>query len=176
MSREPDWEKSARNQEIAWREANRVWRGLWDDLALTADEAAALRQAERELDCAEHARSLEYLLRIWSHFVLEVELGWEDWGYEFTNDLSTRDILERLLKSVPSSVRDKVIPLVVPWDVRWKAATLRVAEPQWGKLRRANGRIERVPDSEIAWWNFRVPKVSWSFEEDRHFYTFVDEE
>jgi len=108
--------------------------------------------------------------------VLEVEMGWEDWGYEFTNDLSTRDILECLLKSVPSSIREKVTPLVAPWDARWRAATLRVAEPQWGRFRRGDARIERVPESEIAWWNFRVPKVSWSFEEDRHLYTFVDED
>lgn len=107
---------------------------------------------------------------------MEVELGWEDWGEEYTNDLSVRDILERLLEAVPSTVREKVRPFVAPWDARWKAATLRVQEPEWGNIRLVEGRIERVPHHAIAWWNFRVPKSSWSFDEDRQYNTFVDDE
>ena len=49
--------------------------------------------------------SLDALLREWRAFVTQVERGYDDSIYEYTNDLSVRDRLERLLAGAGPSLR-----------------------------------------------------------------------
>jgi hypothetical protein len=67
--------------------------------------------------------SLDYLLKGWQKFVVKVEKGYDDSIYDYTNDLSGRDLLEELALQVPGSVVSKLMEVIQPWDARFVAAT-----------------------------------------------------
>jgi hypothetical protein len=88
--------------------------------------------------------SLDALLRGWRAFVTQVERGYDDSIYEYTNDLSVRDRLERLLAGAGPSLRAALAEAVAGDDARFEAAT----EPAVRPLR------ETAPP---PWW-CRVPR------------------
>ena len=77
----------------------------------------------------------------------QVERGYEGSIYEYTNDLSTRDLLEEILLQVARSLHDRLSGVVRPWNERFHAATRKSTRPL------APGVAKDAP----AWW-FRVPK------------------
>lgn len=119
-------------------------------LHLTHDEASLLRELVADLaGRAGFHESFDSLLKRWSHFVVRVERGYYDNIYDYTNDLSGRDLLEEIAAAVPLSLRDKLEPVIRSWDDRFCAATIPVEQPL-------------LPDagtSRPAWWWFRIPVV-----------------
>lgn len=97
-----------------------------------------------------HAPSLGALWRRWIRFVREVERGYSHTIYDYTNDLSVRDTLERVTSSVPDHVRTKLLDSLRPWDDRFYQATKRIAEP----LRQDPATGDAAP-----WW-YRIPRVA----------------
>jgi hypothetical protein len=95
---------------------------------------------------AEETRTVRQLLRRWAAFVRQVEAGYDDTIYDYTNDLSVRDLLEEKLSSLPPADGDALRAELRPWDDRFEAATRPSIRPV------APG----VRDREYAWW-FRVP-------------------
>lgn len=91
--------------------------------------------------------SLNQLLHGWGYFVVQVERQYEGSIYEYTNDLSTRDLLEEILLRVPQPLHDRLSEAVSPWDDRFHEATRKVKRPL------APGVAQDAP----SWW-FRVPK------------------
>jgi hypothetical protein len=66
-------------------------------LELTPDESRALSEILADLSQrAKYEVSLDRLLSNWVRFVDEVEQGYQDSIYEYTNDLSNRDTLEEI--------------------------------------------------------------------------------
>jgi hypothetical protein len=108
-------------------------------LDLTPDER---EQLESRL-AASGQQSLNELVRQWTDFVHAVERGYDDSIYEYTNDLSVRDILQRLLTAASPALRAKLERALAPVDERFTAATEESAQP----LGTADG----------SWWR-RVPK------------------
>ncbi len=82
---------------------------------------------EREIgklsDRAHFQTSLERLLQRWQTFVEQVEVGYADSIYEYTNDLSVRDLLEGIGASAPASLRERLAAFLKEWDDRFSAAT-----------------------------------------------------
>lgn len=107
-----------------------------------AVEAILAHLSER----AKQPLSLEQLLYRWSHFVLQVERGYDYSIYDYINDLSVRDLLEEILVQVPSSLREKLAQQIRTWDERFYKATQETEKP----LVHADGLS--------SWW-FRVPKL-----------------
>jgi hypothetical protein len=95
---------------------------------------------------AGHTLTLPLLLERWENFVSEVEEGYDDSIYEYTNDLSVRDLLQVVVDNCPLALRDKLIGALRIWDERFNKATEESKRPV-------------LPDKERsqAWWWFRVP-------------------
>lgn len=98
--------------------------------------------------------TLNGLLTNWAYLVTTVERGYDDCIYEYTNDLSVRDMIETVLTSVSASAGAKIRKAVAPWDERFERATGR-----------SNVSLNKG-DLRHAWWN-RIPhKLSNELGED----------
>lgn len=85
-------------------------------------------------------------LRRWAAFVRQVETGYDDTIYDYTNDLSVRDLLEEQLAPLSPADGEALRAELHPWDQRFEAATRPSIRPV------APG----VKDRERPWW-FRIP-------------------
>lgn len=98
-------------------------------------------------DNAHRTITLNKLFNEWWYLVAEVERGYT-WGYdEYTNDLSSRDLLHYLIEHGPDALGEQLTVLLAPWDARFRAAT--------------NEDAAFIPHSSrrSAWWWSRVPKL-----------------
>ncbi len=129
-------------------------------LELSTDEVRAVEAILQVLsDRAKRKKpfSLNQLLQEWSRFVSHVEHGYGGSIYEYTNDRSTRDLLEEVLRKVPESLHDRLIEAIRPWDSRFRETTREVKQPL----------SPSVNFETQSWWWFRVPKnVSAELEND----------
>jgi hypothetical protein len=87
--------------------------------------------------------SLGGLLRGWRDFVTQVERGYDDSIYEYTNDLSVRDRLEPLIQDAASTARAELEAV----DRRFEAATEESTRP-----------LGAFKDATPPWWWQRVPR------------------
>ncbi len=95
---------------------------------------------------AKHPITLHQLINDWARFVTAVERGYEDSIYEYTNNLSTRDLIQAILDKAPSQLRGKLLSVIEPWDRRFLASTQAVEQ---SVMSRENG--------DAAPWHVRVP-------------------
>jgi hypothetical protein len=112
------------------------------------DVSARLELAPEERD--ELARllgddSLGALLQDWSRFVTEVERGYDDSIYEYTNDLSVRARLDGVVAGASAGLRAQLERALAEDDRRFAAATEEAARPL-GNSRWA----QRVPTRRTA--------------------------
>jgi hypothetical protein len=73
--------------------------------------------------------SLGALLQDWNRLVTEVERGYDDSIYEYTNDISVRDRLERVIARASPGLRAQLERAVAEDDRRFAAATEEAARP-----------------------------------------------
>lgn len=88
------------------------------------------------------------LLKKWQAFVAEVETGYSSSIYDYTHDLSMRDLLENLKGQVPPRLQLELSEYIAPWDKRFSAATRPVAKP-----------IDIPTESCHGEWWYRVPNI-----------------
>jgi hypothetical protein len=110
-------------------------------LDLTPEEREELAQLLAGLDGRED--SLDAMLGRWRAFVTAVERGYDDSIYEYTNDLSVRDRLERVASGAGPALRAKLESALAEDDRRFEAATEEADRP--------------LGASGGAWWR-RVPR------------------
>ncbi len=116
---------------------------------MTPKEVHAVRVIEQRLsERAGYSLTLSQLFQRWREFVTQVEQGYQDSIYEYTNDLSVRDLLEEILQEVPPSLREKLASWIRPWDARFDNATTRLERAIFSNL----------APKPCAWWWFRMPK------------------
>jgi len=116
---------------------------------LTPEESDALNAVLQKLSArARHTLTLSGLLQRWQDFVLQIEQGYQDSIYEYTNDLSVRDLLEEVLKEVPQTLQKELTQLIRPWDARFDNATKKTRRPV----------LPHIGQESLSWWWFRVPK------------------
>jgi len=119
-------------------------------LELTREEDMLLKSILASLSSrARYEITLADLLTKWDRFVTALEQVYDDSIYEFTNDLSVRDLLEEIMVHSPKGLRAKLSKEVKDVDDRFLAVTkpsnrsiLKSEQPQW-------------------WW-FRIPIESGS--------------
>jgi hypothetical protein len=115
---------------------------------LSAEEsrivAAALEPLSRR---ARRPLSLDGLIDRWGCFAVQVEQGYNLTIYDYTDDLSTRDLLEDILNQVPAPLRKRLLAQIEAWDNRFRQATTESERPL--RPRRAGA---------PRWWWFRIPK------------------
>ncbi len=120
-------------------------------LDLSFAETQSLNQILTELsEQNKHPRplSLDRLLQRWEYFVSKVERTYNDSIYEYTNELSIRDIIEDMLSRSPDPLRDKVMALVQEDDNRFAEVT----RPLQKTICRS------AKQREDYWWWLRIPK------------------
>lgn len=98
-------------------------------------------RASREIDVAE-------MLRCWDSFVGKVEHGYSLTGYDYVNDLATRDMLDEVMSAAPPALRDRLARGALDrLDERFREATREVAKP-----------LSIATPERPRWWWFRFPK------------------
>ncbi len=96
---------------------------------------------------AKRPLTLPGLLTGWRKFVEAVETGYTLTGYDYVNDLSTRDSLEELLIAAREPLGPKLThEIVTPLDERFRAATRALPRP-----------LRLGGSDQARWWWFRVP-------------------
>lgn len=117
-------------------------------LELSELQGAAVQSALDRLSVRAGRRlSLNALMNEWNVFVSEIERGYKECIYEYTNDLSVRDVLDELCSSVPANVRTAIEQKLNPIDIRYESATKPSTEPI------VPGAVEKS-----ARW-YRIPKL-----------------
>lgn len=118
------------------------------DADLTADEQDAIAALEaRFSERAHFSITIGKLLSSWQRFVVEVEQGYEDSIDDYTNDLSTRDLLDETLRAAPQDLNRTLLATIEPVDRRFQQAT------------RADDKhlIETFIRPGEGWWWSRLP-------------------
>lgn len=90
--------------------------------------------------------SLNAMLGRWGGLVTRIERGYDDSIYEYTNDLSVRDRLERVVQGAGPGLRVKLEGGLAEADRRFAAATEDSARP-----------LGELGAASPAWWR-RVPR------------------
>jgi hypothetical protein len=96
---------------------------------------------------AKRVLTLDSLVEIWKNFVHEVEEGYPGSIYDYTNDLSTRDILQIIIDQCSSPIREKILSVISNWDSQFIKATWELDRPL----------LPSKKDKNQKWWWFRVP-------------------
>lgn len=95
---------------------------------------------------AHHILTLPLLIEKWEKFVSDVEDGYNESIYEYTNDLSVRDLLQVVIEKSPLELRDKLIRAIQISDERFNKVT---EESKHSFL------LDKKMSQE--WWWFRIP-------------------
>lgn len=120
-------------------------RDAKEHLALATEKLEAMRERARHPPGA--GWTVSGMVESWKGLVDEIERGYDEMIYEYTNDLSVRELLQELIDALPAgSVRSWVTREVEATDARYREATREVQEPIHG------GR-------DAEWWYWRVPNV-----------------
>jgi hypothetical protein len=117
-------------------------------VSLSPDEQEVIRSIEVLL--TKRARfpiTFNKLIKLWGDFITEVETGYCSSIDEYTNDLTSRDLIDELLQAVPDSTRSKLTTQVDSLDQRFLRATQR-------DIRQLLGKRFKVGAS---WWWSRIP-------------------
>lgn len=122
------------------------------EAGLNTEEAREAQEClDRQSLVASQPVTLNALMSNWCAFVREVERGYTDSIYEYTNDLSVRDVLDDLSLGVRSTTRAKIIAALSSWDQRFYAATRSISKPlaQSKKNRTWWSRVPLTPHAEL---------------------------
>jgi hypothetical protein len=112
-------------------------------LNLTPEEYSVLEPIlEKMSQESRQKMTLNKLFEDWSKFVTSVEKGYDDSIYEYTNDLSIRNIIQRVLDACPENAYTKLLRELEPLDNRLRSATREIDKPL-------------LPDQN--WWWHRIP-------------------
>jgi hypothetical protein len=114
---------------------------------LSEEEGRLLREILADLSSrADQSMSLSQLLDDWQSFVTRVDRGYDDSIYEYTNDLSIRDLLAKILERSPVPLAGKLRAVIDVWDLRFEHTTIP-----------ASRSLAAAGKPAAAWWWLRGP-------------------
>lgn len=117
-------------------------------LDLTPDEQQELARLLSELaQRSGREDSLDAMLHRFSDFVTRVQRGYDDSIYEYTNDLTVRDRLQRVVQGARPGLRAKLERALAEGDRRFEAATEESARP-----------LGEFGEASPPWWWRRMPR------------------
>jgi len=118
------------------------------DLNLDPNERAAVETIEARLSQrAGFPITIRKLLSNWESFVAQIERGYDLSIDEYANDLSARDTLEDVLRSLPKGTHTKISGVLSSTDRRFERATC----PD------STHAVERFIQPGTSWWWARIP-------------------
>jgi len=116
-------------------------------IPLTADEERVLTPIlERMSQTSHFPITLERLVERWGRFSQEIAEGFKATGYDYTNHLDGRDLLDRIVSEVPPSLRDRLFrEYLDPADSKFRSASRPLTRPVFGA------------PANPKWWWLRAP-------------------
>jgi hypothetical protein len=118
-------------------------------LELDDVERATVDRFNRRFAGRQHRVTAGTLFNDWVSLVKEVESGYADSVDDYTNDLTSRDLLEDLIRDSQPSLRAKLETALKPWDERFRRATTH----DDGKA------LSRFFSIKDRWWWRRTPRT-----------------
>jgi hypothetical protein len=124
---------------------------MQDKIQLTGDERIALDQKIDDFRQSGSLRtfSLEKSIHNWRSLVEAVEIGYGLGVYDYTNELTNRDILQRFLDTLPKTLEVHINESIKPID----DTLLSLTDESDMDLLGAGGEWQSK-----AWWWHRLPK------------------
>ena len=114
---------------------------------MNSEERARLGELlARMSKSAHHQIDLEGLIADWRRFVTELQTGYGASIYDYTNDVSVRDLLGELIASLSPTGADELEREIAAADDAYRAATRPSDRPL----------LPLAPDVH-SWWWFRIP-------------------
>lgn len=121
-----------------------------DDFELTTEDVRTIDAIISRLDPPPTKKlTIDYPLKKWRQLVDEVAGTYKFTIWDFTNDLSHRDFLERVLKASPPSLERKLGKAVKELDRKFYDSTFEVDHPTSGST--------EMFTKEAFPWRYRVP-------------------
>jgi hypothetical protein len=128
---------------LAWA----TWKIVMQQIHLSREEELMLEPVLSSLSRkAGYTLTLPLLLERWENFVSEVEVGYGDSIYEYMNDLTTRDLLQKIVDNCPIALHSRLVEAIQIWVDRFRKVT---KESKQSKLTN-KGKTQ-------SWWWFRIP-------------------
>lgn len=126
-------------------------------LVLSQDDQEHLQRVLQHLTAISGKNSsLNQLISQWLYFVREVERGYNDSIYEYTNDLSTRDLLAEIEAILTIAGQEQLGTVLKGLDDQFRSATVPTTKPVRGE-----------PEQQLPWWWYRIPsKIVGELEDD----------
>jgi hypothetical protein len=115
-------------------------------IVLTSEEE---REISHLIPATSHAKSFAQLIDRWMKVIERIENGYKLGIFDYRNDLTLREIIERIEKGVSPKLRAKIASAIAPLDSRLSNATFISTNPPFP------GALQRKPD---AWWYSRLPR------------------
>lgn len=104
-------------------------------------------------------KTLHGLINDWIRLIDEIERGYQFTIYDYTNDLSIRDFLEKIKTILSNDGQTKISELIKPIDEKFLAVTRVVNRPL----------LESLNDEHQPFWWYRIPKrLEGDLEQDLH--------
>jgi hypothetical protein len=95
---------------------------------------------------AKQTLTLDGLIDKWELFVKAVEQVYSDSIYEYINDLSIREILQKIIDNATPKIVNQINIEIGIWDERFKTVTFMVDQP-----------IIDEKKEKRNWWWYRIP-------------------
>jgi hypothetical protein len=92
-------------------------------LELSQEELETVDRFNQRFARRRHQITVDTLFVDWTSLVTEVEGGYAASVDDYTNDLTSRDLLEDLIQDSQPSLRAKLEAALKPWDERFRRAT-----------------------------------------------------
>ncbi len=100
--------------------------------------------------------TLNKIINGWEVFITQIEKGYVDSIYDYTNDLSLRNIISKVINNLPREIQKKLILRIKILDDKFISVTQEIDQP-----------LGRGYNKQKEFWWFRIPKnVGGELEED----------
>ena len=101
------------------------------------------------LSLGRSAFSFDEYAEKWRAFIDRINRGYELTIYDYTNDLSARDILQRFIDSLPANFAQRALEYIQPDDESFRKVTQETRLALIGT---------ESSSEKLAWWWHRLPK------------------
>jgi hypothetical protein len=92
-------------------------------------------------------KNLDHFLTKWRDFVKQVEDGYKLPVDDYANELTRRDILQKIIDGSQPETGEKIINWLAEWDDRLVKVTKEIKEPL----------LPPIDDRKQGWWWYRIP-------------------
>jgi hypothetical protein len=123
------------------------------DLQLSPKEEQLIKELDDRRETARKGSlviTLTWAINQWQKFIEEIKGGYTLTVYDYTNDLSDRDIIEEYLAELSEPLRGKILTIVMPLDEQFRGLTNETDKVLMSQ--------SAVAYSDMPWWYHRIPK------------------